>query len=249
MKSTRTVEGPAVRRLEVRIGSGRLTLGVSEHGVTGTVTGSDPDQVEFFCDDEVAVVSTPRRSRGSYEISLDVPEGIDLQVDSGSADVVSRVGVGAARVRTGSGDVMLDQVGVLDLTTGSGDVTVNAVVGSQARVSSGSGDIEIGSCEAALQLKAASGDIVVGDLRSLLTGSTASGDIDVKRSSGDVGLRTASGDIAVGIGDDLPAWLDLYTLTGDVEVNIDQAEPPSDGDPYVSVHARSASGDITITRG
>ena len=77
---------------------------------------------------------------------------------------------------------------------------------------------------------------------------SGSGDIAVNSTSGSVDLRTASGSLTVGVADGLPAWLDLDSGSGQIRIGLDSTHQPPPQAPYVSVRARTASGDIAIHR-
>ncbi len=81
-----------------------------------------------------------------------------------------------------------------------------------------------------------------------LQASSGSGDIAVPATTGSVGLRSASGSLTVGVADNLPAWLDLNSVSGDIRIALDSTGEPAAGQPYVSVRARTASGDIAVYR-
>ena len=66
--------------------------------------------------------------------------------------------------------------------------------------------------------------------------------------SGSVDLRTASGSLTIGIADGLTAWLDLSSTSGAVRVAMDACSEPVEGEPYVSIRARTASGEIAVYR-
>jgi DUF4097 and DUF4098 domain-containing protein YvlB len=187
-------------------------------------------------------------SSPSLDIELAVPEGVNFQVNTGSADINVSVGLGAAKINTGSGAVNLDAVGALDANTGSGDITVQAISDEGSRLNSGSGDITITQIAAPVQARTASGDLTVHDANSPLQANTASGDITVPSTTASLELRTASGSISVGVAGDLPAWLDLSSVSGQVGIDLDATEQPGEGEPFVAIKASTASGDISVYR-
>ena len=97
----------------------------------------------------------------------------------------------------------------------------------------------------------ASGDveIAVGRLRRA-SANTASGDTTIGAVvSGSVVVNAASGDVRIGVRRGSRVHLDCSTVSGDArsELELGTDEPEGDG-PFVEVKARTASGDITITR-
>ena len=118
-----------------------------------------------------------------------------------------------------------------------------------AQVGSGSGDVQIGAAYCPVVAKSGSGDVTVRAVHQVqLQASSGSGDISVPSTSGSLDLRSASGAITVGVADNLPAWLDLHSVSGDVRIAMDTSDAPEPGEPYVSIKARTASGDIAIYR-
>ena len=81
-----------------------------------------------------------------------------------------------------------------------------------------------------------------------LQANSGSGDISVSATSGPVDLRSASGSLTIGIADNLPAWLDLNSVSGDIRIGLESTVQPEPGEPYITVRARTASGDIAIYR-
>lgn len=251
--STRNFFYSGVRAVAVRgLGSGEIRVRNSDDdSLSGTVTGDDDqylDQISLSESDGQVHFVFPRNVDGSAELELLVPAGIAFEAVTGSADVSAEVALGATRITTGSGDVSLDSVTDAQITTGSGDISVATIGGTAGQVRSGSGDISIGGTGAAVQAKSASGDLSVGELTGALRANTASGDINVGRTTGSVESRSASGDINVAVADLLPAWLELSSVSGEVLIGLDASEKPADGDPYVSIRANTASGDISISR-
>jgi DUF4097 and DUF4098 domain-containing protein YvlB len=235
------------------LGSGELRVGGStDDGVQGAVTSYDDsllDQISLSEHDGKLRIDFPQHVHSDATLELKVPEDTVLEATTGSADISADVALGATRITTGSGDISLDTVAEAQLITGSGDISINKITGSAGQVTSGSGDISIGGSSAALQAKSASGDVNVGELSGALSANTASGDINVGRTTGSVESRSSSGDINVAVGDSLPAWLDLRSVSGEVLIGLDASNQPEDGEPYVSIRANTASGDISISRG
>lgn len=234
------------------LGSGEIRVRQSDDGsISGTVNSDNDgylDQISLGESDGRVQLVFPQHVNGSADIEVLVPEGIGFEASTGSGDVSAEVALGPTRVTTGSGDIRLDAVTELQATTGSGDISVQTVDGSACQLTNGSGDISIGGTGAVVQARSASGDLSVGELRGALRANTASGDINVGRTTGSVEGRSASGDINVAVADSLPAWLDLNSINGEVIIGLDATDKPQDGQPYVSISATTASGDISISR-
>ena len=54
--------------------------------------------------------------------------------------------------------------------------------------------------------------------------------------------------LTIGVADQLPAWLDLNSVSGDIRIALTSISEPRPGEPYVSVRGRTASGDIAVYR-
>ncbi len=184
----------------------------------------------------------------TVDIELAVPDDLAVEITTGSGDVNIAVPIRRSRITSGSGDVELDDVAGLRCTTGSGDISVKSITDDPSRVGSGSGNLVIGEVSAALQAKSASGDVEINQLSEALRANTASGDITVTATSGSAEIRTASGSVRIGVADSLPAWLDLNSRSGSVDIELDHTGPPATDDPYVAIRAITASGDIAIVR-
>jgi DUF4097 and DUF4098 domain-containing protein YvlB len=255
--SARSFVFEGVRQINVsNFGDGSIVVGQGpqDDAVEGTINTADPsllDQVTVRQDHDQLRVDVPAKLlRGApVHLRLGVPPGLYYNLSTGSAEV--RIGVEAARTRvtSGSGDIVLDAVHDLTCSTGSGDVTVAELLGETAKVNSGSGDILVYRARCPVTAKAGSGDLVVRELRETrLQASSGSGDISVAWTTGAVDLRSASGSITVGVSQGLPAWLDLHSVSGDIRIALEASAEPARGEPYVTVRARTASGEIAVYR-
>lgn len=245
----RPIEAADVQQLVVRMGGGTITLVPNDlPGVIGQVKGKRADDFTVEHIGTTLEVIAPRSRGGEADLRLAIPEGIDLSCTVGSADLRSTVLLGTARTKSGGGDVLIGQVGNVDATTGSGDLVVDEVLGASARLSTGSGDIAIGACDAALRVRTGSGDIAVGHLRAVMQGNTGSGGVNVSATTAGINVRTGSGDVSVGVADGLATWLDLSSASGTVQVGLDQSVEPDPETPHIAVQVRTGSGDIVIFR-
>lgn len=251
----RTFDATDIRHLQVELGNATVTLRPSEDGqLHGEVKADHPEleqrlSVETFGSELRVTAPSQDRRWSSTEVRMDVriPAGIDLTLSLGSGDLISDVALGRVTVKSGSGDLRLAGVGAARLTTGSGDIVALDIAG-EAELSSGSGDIRVDRAAASLNLRTASGDVSIGALHGRAEAKLASGDFHVGSTTGSVSVRTASGDIYVGVADELPAWLDLHSGSGDVGIDIPATGEPEPGVPFISIYARTGSGDIRIQR-
>jgi hypothetical protein len=208
----------------------------------------------------------PRGSVESIDVEIALPAGSQLRADSGLATVQCTGRLGECRLTTGLGDVQLDETGALEIKTGGGEISVEHV-GGDARVSTGTGAVRIGSVDGTAVIKNSNGDTALGDVRGDLRVNAANGRISVasvvasavlKTANGDIELgavargsvvaQTGYGKVAVGIPEGVAAWLDLNTGFGTVVNELGAAGGPEPGEDTVEVRARSGLGDITIRR-
>jgi len=182
-------------------------------------------------------------------IALTVPAGLSYAIRAGAANVQLRAEIGPAKISNGSGDILVRAATDLECSTGSGYVVAERLQGRFGKISSGTGDIQVYEAFCPLTARSGSGDISVDALHhATLQANSGSGDISVPSTTGSLDLRTASGSLTVGVADQLPAWLDLSSVSGEISIELESTGEPSPGEPYVSIRARTASGDITVHR-
>ena len=143
-------------------------------------------------------------------------------------------------------------------STGAVEVTVQLPTGSrvEAKVASAGfrtvgrlGDVTLDSSQATVKLDEAAtarlstsdGTITVGRLHGDAEIRTARGDIQVTEAmAGTVTLRTSAGSITVGAAAGVSASLDAGTSNGRIHNGLQNA-----GTPSLTIHATTATGDIT----
>ncbi len=229
--------------------------------------------VEARGDDDVVVLE-PRGHesgfgfgrRGSIDVEVELPVGSSVDVKTGSGDVTARGLLARVEAASGSGDLTFEDVDAAELKSGSGDVTARAVRGA-VNAKTGSGDITLESAGADVDLIAGSGDIQLRRADGEVRAKSGSGDIGVGASSddlflitgtGDVKLgavgggtvraKTGTGDISIAVAIGVAAYLDLNTVTGDVKVDLDEADGPEGSESQASLTVHSGSGDIRVAR-
>jgi hypothetical protein len=237
------------------LGSGSITV----------AAGTEPDLVEFWIEavDEIFLeqvqirhdqdwlrISVPQQFFRNIkpQLRLAVPDGLAFVIKTGSADISISADIGRSKIVSGSGDITIGNAVDLDCKTGSGDISVARVEGSAARLNSGSGNISVSEAHCPVIAKSGSGAVVVKSLRGDLQANSGSGDIGIAATKGSVDLRSASGSLTIGVTDNLPAWLDLSSVSGDIRIALESTTRPAPGEPYISLRARTASGDIAIHR-
>lgn len=204
--------------------------------------------------------------KGSVDVEVAVPQGSSFDGKSGSGDISGRGYLGDVVVGTGSGDISVDEVADVELKSGSGDLTVRVARGTtkartgsgdvsvevchgRSDLSSGSGDLQIRRAEAELRAKTGSGDIQIDASAADLELITGTGDVALKGvHGGDVSAKTGTGDVLVGVAQGVAAYLDLNTVTGDVKIDLEEADGPGDADAQTRLRITSGSGDIRVKR-
>jgi hypothetical protein len=184
------------------------------------------------------LVRTPRNWRtyspfgygGGVEVRVQLPSGSQVVARSAMGSVRATGPLGDTQVKTGMGDIRVEQASAARLNTGMGDIEIGHVTGA-AELSTGTGEIRAGEVGGTVQIKNANGDIRVAEAVR-----------------GSVEARTGYGQIEVGVPDGTAAWLDLSTGWGQVRNGLDRSGPPDPGEESVEVRAHSGYGDITITR-
>jgi DUF4097 and DUF4098 domain-containing protein YvlB len=262
-------ETPGTVRLRVALGAGEVTI---ETGDTPEVVVDVlPLRDDKASREAAAETSVEHRDvGGAHELAVEVPKrwgfargreasiavrilcpnGADLVMTASSAGLDARGRLGSARVKSASGDLVLQVVeGALAASTASGDVTVAEVLGA-AKVKTASGDVEVKRVGGDLTVGLVSGDLTVGEALGAVAASTVSGDLRVGAAGGgSVELKSVSGDIEVGMRPGLRLWVDANSLSGSMisELAITDTRPTADG-PLVELRAKSVSGDVRIRR-
>lgn len=209
---------------------------------------------------------TPRGGAQSVDVLIELPAGSRVDAESGVAALRCagplgpcdlKTGVGEirveearpARLHTGGGDIELARsVGQTEVTTGTGALRIGRVEGS-AVVKNGNGATWIGEVTGDLQAKAGNGTLTVDRAEAGVSANSANGAIRIGEVvSGSVVARTAMGPIEIGVRDGVPVWLDLETRFGVVHNGLDSASRPAPGEEAVEVRAHTSFGDITVDR-
>ncbi|MFI5912086.1 DUF4097 family beta strand repeat-containing protein [Dactylosporangium sp. NPDC051541] len=206
------------------------------------------------------------RTTRSVDVVVEVPSGSGVtgKLELGDYRFTGRLG--DCRLKTGLGNVWVEQTGALRVDSGAGDVTALDVAGD-AEIATGTGKVQLGAVQGAAVVKNSNGestvDAVSGDVRirnangSIAVGRAGSG-VDAKTALGNVRLgavirgsvvtESALGDLDIGIADGSAAWLEVNTGFGHVRNELHNATRPEPTDETVQVRGRTSYGDITIRR-
>lgn len=250
---------------------GELQLSLEVPAGLVEVTGAEGDETVLEIDgerhpDDVAVRLEPRAGghrlrvehRGrrfgllgaaELDIRVTVPDGAEVELSTGSADLAIRGTVRAIVMRAGSGDLAFDRTtGDVTVKVASGDV-LGAAVGGDLIMHGASGDLSVGEIAGELTARTASGDIGVGRVAGSTRVSTVAGEVRIDElSAGAAEIRTVSGDVEVGVARGAQVLLDLVTTSGEVTSELDVADGPPVGGADLELRAGSVSGDVTVRR-
>ena len=201
---------------------------------------------------------------GVVDVLIELPAGSDVAAKLGAGGVHCTGVLGGCRLRSGAGDLQVEQAesvslvtgtglavaetvtGDAKLTTASGNVRVRSVSGP-AVLRNGNGDIWVGQVGGDLDVKCANGDIVADQAAASMTMNTANGDIRVHELiRGSATLRTATGRIEIGIRPGTAARLDVHTAYGKIRNQMTATDGPVESDERAEIRARTAFGDILI---
>jgi DUF4097 and DUF4098 domain-containing protein YvlB len=203
---------------------------------------------------------------GSVEVTIALPSGSALRGETGMGELVCEGRLGECRLKTGFGEVRLDQAGPVILTSGSGDITVDhAEGGAEINASNGAVNVRridgpatvknsngaswVGEVTGDLRVNGANGAVTVDRAHASVVAKTANGKVRIGEvARGAVTLETAAGSLEVGIRAGTAAWLDLKTVAGRVRNELAAAAGPEDTDETVEVRARTHVGDILVRR-
>ena len=119
---------------------------------------------------------TPWGGRESIDVEIQLPEGSRVSADVAMASVRSTGRLGEIDLKTGLGDVHIDEAGPAKIRTGFGEVMVGRVDGD-ADVKTGSGRIDISSVGGSATVKNSNGDTRIGEVEGRAQLQNANGAI------------------------------------------------------------------------
>jgi hypothetical protein len=204
--------------------------------------------------------------RAAVDAEIHLPLESAATVGTGSGAIESFGRLGLVRASSGSGAIRLDECaeaqahtgsgeiavkgasGSVDAKTGSGHVTLGKV-GADARIATGSGHAEIVAVGGDARVHSASGHIEIGQSGDSLNAYAASGSIRIHRADhGRVTARTISGGVRVGVPNGTAALLDISTMSGRVNSELEPGQAPSADERQVELILSTLSGNVTVAR-
>ena len=136
----------------------------------------------------------------------------------------------------------------MHLRTASGDARIGTVDG-RGSIGSASGDVRVGQARGPLRLRTASGDVSVEQTADDVSITTASGDVTVDAATGGaLQIKTVSGDATVGVVPGLRVWLDLSSVSGRMDSQLDAEGSDEAGPATLTLTLRTVSGHMRIHR-
>lgn len=183
---------------------------------------------------ELAAEDRRRYRNISIDYEISAPRGVALDLRSGSGEVeVDNVGR-FLKAETGSGSIRAHGIGgPADLHTGSGDIELQQQASGEVKASTGSGSIRINGLDGPLTARTGSGDI---EANGVLTGPSK--------------LQSGSGSIRAHVGQGSHLNVDATTGSGSIRVAGNSSDhhhlsaPLNGGGAPLEAH--TGSGDIEI---
>ncbi|MET8833479.1 DUF4097 family beta strand repeat-containing protein [Micromonospora sp. NPDC004540] len=273
--------GPISASVELVAGDVRITAGPRADTVVQVRPADETDdrdvraaaETRVECASGRLVVRGPKQpgfgifgKTGSVEVTIDLPAGSGVDGKLGAGAISCTGPLADCRLKTGAGDLRVEDTGKLSLhtgygaaiaenvagdaevTTGSGKLSLRTVAG-HAVLKNGNGDTWIGEAGGELRVHSANGHVAAEHAAASVTANTANGDIRIAELvRGSATLRTAAGRVEVGVRRGTAARLDLHTHFGKVRNDLDAATGPAETDEKAEVRARTGFGDIVIHR-
>src|SRR5665648_1155141 len=117
---------------------------------------------------------TPLGGREAIDLQIDLPAGSHLrgEADLGAVRCTGRLG--EVHLKTGLGEIRLDQAGQVELKTGGGDIIVDQVA-DHAELRTGTGAVQARSIGGSAVVKNGNGDTWIGEVVGELRVSAANG--------------------------------------------------------------------------
>lgn len=270
-----TFETPEPVDLRVSNPSGSVDVSTHDQPTTEITIEGDERSVNEDVEVEqrgsqIRVKIEPRNRWGNghdYDVQIALPVHSDARVETASAEIHLGGEYGDVRGNSASGEVHLDVANSVRLETASGEIHVEHARddskfnsasgeihiercdGSKLEVSTASGEIHVGFAAGDLRANAASGDISAEEVYGDFHAAVASGDVHVDYlHAGEARVETVSGDVDLGVADGTAIWLDIHTMTGDVDVEQEMGGEPTPGQPTLQLRANTLSGDVHVHR-
>jgi Putative adhesin len=161
----------------------------------------------------------------NIRIEVHMPQGGDLQIDTGDGSVETQALSGRLKVHTGDGSVKSQTVaGSVDIDTGDGSITLDGAKGD-IRLHTGDGHIEGRNLDGSVNANSGDGHVTIDGRFDGLDVKTGDGSIDAHVQPGSKvsqgwSIRTGDGSVNVVLPGDLQANIDASTNDGHISSGI-----------------------------
>jgi hypothetical protein len=179
----------------------------------------------------------PSNSSGSLDISVELPAGSGVESAPPLADITCTGRLGEVRLKTGLGNIVVEEAANAHLKSGYGNVRLGRATGEAdvsgmgrvevgevtgvAVVRNGNGETTIREVVGELRARSSNGSVVIGVAHSTVDVKSSNGPISVDVAHGGVVAKSANGGIRVG--EVTGGRIELHGAAGDVEVGIPEA--------------------------
>lgn len=181
-------------------------------------------------------------NQGWSKWSLQIPDGLEINVNSGSGDITASGLKMELKANSGSADINFSNMsGESSVNTGSGEVEVDGFEGDFS-VNTGSGDIRLSDSKGHIKINAGSGNIRLSDSNADFSINTGSGDISARDVviAGNSSFNSGSGDSEIILSGELNYNLSVNSGSGDAVVDFNGQEISG----FVTMKANKRNGEI-----
>ena len=229
----------AAEQTRVEFDGGKLSIKGPKGRKVGTLRFGQQTRVEF---ESTVVIKnghghSKRTLRGgdeSIDVEVTLPVNSDVRVDAGIVELQCTGRLGDCHLKTGMGeiqieqagplhaeigvgDIRVEQAGPLRAKTGMGDITVKCAV-VHAKLVTGVGNVQLESIDGTAEIKNSQGDTSIGEATGELTVKAGNGEIAVEHAHAGVVAKTAMGDIR--LGEVMSGVVEAQTGNGDLEIAV-----------------------------
>ncbi|MGW4525413.1 DUF4097 family beta strand repeat-containing protein [Amycolatopsis sp. NPDC004378] len=198
-----------------------------------------------FADGELSIkTAKPGAKHGSVAITVELPAGSRLVLDTAWTDVRTGGPLGDCELNSASGTVRLEHVAALRGQVASGEITVERVTGPAA-IDAGTAAVRIGHAHADVGFTGSSGRLEIDRADGGVVAKAADCPIRIGRlTRGHADLANASGGIEVGVAEGTTVRVDADSTKGSVRTSL----PVHDGTAELKILARTRRDDIVVRR-
>ena len=182
-------------------------------------------------------------SRGSSSWKLTVPENLEININTGSGDIIAKSLALKLKSNSGSGDITLDYIsGQVKVNTGSGEFTADSFDG-KLKLNTGSGDVDLSNSKGSFSINLGSGDIEATKLTGEFSMNVGSGDIDSKDIvlTGKSSFNAGSGDVRITLSSALKNDISINSGSGNAILDFNGIKVAGD----FTMKANKRHGDIS----